>query len=448
MPSSSRTHRAPAASAAGEVPLLHTIWRHFFSDGVVACVWECGDYARNTPEGLLRCARQELRGNGAATVLRWDLPVAIFKSVTMLPTEDELRDTGFDDVGKMTMWPGRGRGRASRPFSTAIGSLFWSVPSSNRGHAFAHDAWHVPDPRKRRQTPHCPPRWRPSDYVAARLRYSVPTEWQCHHTDWDAALTDQLAFALHTSAHDPGDAYGEGALLQTYNQVHLSWGEGMARALFYVNASRAWRDPAPSLSRNRSSAASARARALRAAALEAAARAHAALRAVVAGVPRYARLPVVQLRPDARNEPSQLRQRWAARSVERGGVVDVERAARLAARKHLGDTEDLGTFRPAEARPTAEAWPGDSDGLGPRTRCNVSIHEVNFRSMGSLLGPVGGACWPLPSRTQSDAPWICDKSDVYADGCDAEGNSTHVHIRDGKVHKRSAGVRDFATGKE
>ena len=90
MPSSSRTHRAPAASAAGEVALLHTIWRHFFSDGVVARVWECGDYARNTPEGLLRCARQELRGNGAATVLRWDLPVAIFKSVTMLPTEDEL----------------------------------------------------------------------------------------------------------------------------------------------------------------------------------------------------------------------------------------------------------------------------------------------------------------------------------------------------------------------
>jgi len=276
---------------------LHEVWKHFTSDGVVARVWECdnpaGGYSTLSPKGLQRCAQAEQsRVSGAASVLRWDVPVRLFCSTRTLPTEDELAAATSKGLRAIGRFPtGESSPKSSRPFSSACGSLFWDVRADDRGVSFAHDAWHVSNKSKPR-TKDCGEQ-SPAEYVASRLKGGSPWKWhQCHHSDWDAMLQDQMAWTMHTLILSHGSTCDS----EVYNQVHLSWNgttrsesaRTQIRALFYVNESAG----RYSMSRNQSGA-------WHAAALDAAARAYHKVRVVVSDPDSpYFQLPVVQIRPD------------------------------------------------------------------------------------------------------------------------------------------------------
>ena len=148
-----------------------------------------------------QCGAAERRSAGrmlAATVLRWDVPVALFGGGrTRLPTEAERRDPRLQ--GELC---GCGGHRIS---SSAIGWIFDDVPTKRRGIGFPHDAW-VVDASDTRGGPRCPRGTAPGDadssqYVSRRFRllqgrHSEPDfEHGCWGSfDWNQTLGLQTAW--------------------------------------------------------------------------------------------------------------------------------------------------------------------------------------------------------------------------------------------------------------
>ena len=471
----------PGAGADDSLALaLALARRHFASDGVLARVWSaeagCFWYAAHTEDGLRRCASRQLRGRlGAASILRWDVPVEVAMRTAFVPTEDELLSShepsgvargGGSFVGLHGQWV-----HGSRPAAFAFGSLFWNVSFERRGYAYAHDAEHTAEDHPTRSYDRrCRPNRSPAEYLSERLMYGYkePRLWQCHHDEWEAMLREHSAYALHAAALRH---------CAEYNQAHLSWEAPRtahgARALFYVNDSMRWllpergkagQAPPPTvptvpqtarligtpehwprsttaaggggggMSRhhNRRSRSTpllpnklSRSRALQDAALDAAARAYYAVRFVREHVAGYEGIPIVQLILDPPCDAKPLLQRLAAPPRARAwtrGRSSGESPRRL----DVPSVSDL-VFRPPP-RPTEAAasagtdggtarWLGDTDGLGPRTRCNVSIVKMvlgpddrNFPNFGELWGAENASCWPLPESFQT--PGVSYQRDV------------------------------------
>ena len=422
-----RGARAVAMPSAASIA-----WHHFLhGDGVVARRWECHSYATDTVGGLERCARQERsKSNAAGSILRWDAPSNTWMSIETVPTEKELAADNFRGVGKF----GLPTASSSRPVAMAFGSLFWakSVPRHRRGYGYPHDAWYTAESTPQPREKECPPDWRSADYVAGKLSNWDPRKWQCHHADWNKVMADYSAWAMHTAAVAPEGCMG-------HNQVHLSWQEDEIDALFYVNASNHYTPGSIGTMAISSGAVNETLRRdartlplLHAAALEAAARAQEKLQHVVARVNGYARKPIVQLLLDAkcgvaaRGGAKHMLDRIAVLADVRRGAVhapvhapvdamgvpppDVA-AQRLQAHPHLRTFAEsaaappfqapvgAGAFRtPFERTVRTRGWLGDVDGLGPRTRCNLTILVATFGVSGRQLGPTGGSCWPRPNR--------------------------------------------------
>lgn len=209
--------------------------------------------------------------HGPASLLRWDLPLAIFApdscpcAACHCPRED---------------LPG------------AIGLLFRELPPERHAFAFAHDGF-TDDPKERRKpcdyarlgrghgdaedasqrrqqaVPHARTQGQPAAaprrvaaraYAAARLaamrrgrrateRLLSEGDWSCYHRGVEDAVRWQREFALALSLQQPSSSTSirpvdrsqrrwlcPSAALGAYNQLHVSWNRSMLAAVFYVNA--------------------------------------------------------------------------------------------------------------------------------------------------------------------------------------------------------------------
>ncbi len=253
-------------------------------DGVVIRLWECTlglclghavkpnnvDPAANPRKFLEECsAREHARASRPASVLRWDLPAALFVNgrctdpatigvdrrvdspVQRIVNHDGYVTTGF--TGHNVTGAG-------------VGMIFGPLKRRRRIAAFGHDAWtftHKKSGTNRKAAmPACPSRRPSSAYADARwAARSAPTafergspqhvaaaykwgfantSWNCYHKDWERAFDDQRAFALRLAAAGEATLGGGGRAEcsiwgSLYNQVHITWNGSDVRALFYVN---------------------------------------------------------------------------------------------------------------------------------------------------------------------------------------------------------------------
>ena len=223
------------------------------------------------------CISPEMsREFGPASMLRWDLPNAIFNGGRCVsPAPYERSD--FPAVParyKSSVTPD---GYMVNGFvghnvtSAGVGWIFGNVPLSARGGAFGHDAWTsdytrsgtsstVYGPSTLSQCQTSPDGHGSADYAAARLaarsktfRDFVPGSaqhraaaykwgfvnrtWNCYHgaSAWERAFDDQRAYALLVAKRKeelPGECSIWGSL---YNQIHFSWKASDLAAIFYVN---------------------------------------------------------------------------------------------------------------------------------------------------------------------------------------------------------------------
>ena len=364
------------------------------------------------------------------------VPIEVIHRVSFVPTEAELAAhpaagarlgmsaAGGAGIGRHSPWI-----RGSRPASFAFGALFWNVSSDRRGYAYAHDAEHSAQGHPRREFDRrCPSSWSPSSYLSTRMRYGYhhPRLWQCHHSSWQAMLRDHTALALQSAAL--------GGCTE-YNQAHLSWetpGLHGAKALFYVNDSFRWsglqsssgggggssprgnRPPQPTIARHlarltstpehwpssttKTHEAAARSAALHAAALDVAKRALERVSYVQRHVVGYEALPIIQLRLDSPCSARPLLQRLAAGP----DTADGRRAARLAF---------ISAASPSI--PAADGWLGDTDAIGPRSRCNLTILKAVLVSLcdtrGSSLDPCTHSLIPASPCVSAPSPLGVDR---------------------------------------
>jgi hypothetical protein len=398
-------------------------WRALFRSGVVARVWECPEYSTDTITGLLQCAESESEGHhAAASLLRWDVPITTWGSTEMIPTEAELTP---QRIGRFeSFWP---RGNASRPHQMKIGSLFFDVPSHRRGFAYAHDAWRVVKADSEERM--CDPA-RTSTYIWQKLQSQErgggpPRMWHCAHLDWDAMLRDYGAWSLFVAARDRPTAE-----IQGHNQIHLSWNATQVSALFYLNESWRWHDAEP---------------ALLAAALDSAQRAHDKLRYVLwrAAQPallacssacsssapctrspacssshgrlmQLSGLPILQMRID--RQYRSLLERFSI-VAQQSPQPSTPLPDMVALRDHQRTFQSAArTSMPPKHFERPKLWLGDTDAIGPKRRCHVTIYQARFVRRGVQLGQSNASCWPLPEPgTSVDAwprePWRID--DIY-----------------------------------
>lgn len=261
----STSPEAASAIAAAEM------FSHFLGNsGVVLRVWECNELdgaPGMTPETntqmwlkspvphldrgtqlLFDCAASELtrhsRFAGAASLLRYDVPVALWHGGRRVAAEDQAGDMPRD---RYAHW---------RVLHTRLGFVFHSfhtVPSLARGSAVPHDAWGVDRNQSDLTGLLCPANWSSAQYVAARRDYHKrgkmwpPWPFNCRYADWGEMLKAQAAFTLDQAARPSamreiwaqreGDVRWCGSGIRAYNQVHLRWHARSVRALFYVNDS-------------------------------------------------------------------------------------------------------------------------------------------------------------------------------------------------------------------
>jgi hypothetical protein len=265
-------------------------------DGIALRLLECSMACTNTlgvdvkkvRGGALRtrisekeCIEVELaRRNRPASVLRWDLPLAIFNGGRCvsraaferhghLPESTTVDTDGFVTKGFV----------GHNVTASGIGWVLGELPRRKRGGAFGHDAWtfnfrqagaafrqvgagsaasaplktcaEMSDPEalrrnsaayaaarlasRQRSSAHVPGSLQ---QVAAGYKWGfVNTSWNCYHKpgDWEGAFAQQKAFA-ELVAERQGTLDGECSIWGSlYNQVHVSWNASDLRAIFYVN---------------------------------------------------------------------------------------------------------------------------------------------------------------------------------------------------------------------
>lgn len=220
------------------------------------------------------CIELEMkRRDRPASVLRWDLPLAIFNGgrcvspapyerTQHLPEATAITTDGFITNGFI----------GHNVTSSGIGWVLGDVPRRRRGGAFGHDAWTfnyklsgTGDPEaklhERAALHQCTEsdgqsnkvyaetrmasRRRPFGYapgslhqLAASYKWGlVNTSWNCYHghRDWEGAFADQRAFAMLLAAKQETLADECSIWGSLYNQVHLSWNASDIRAIFFVN---------------------------------------------------------------------------------------------------------------------------------------------------------------------------------------------------------------------
>ena len=225
------------------------------------------------------CVSPEMsRDLGPASLLRWDLPNAIFnggRCVSPAPYERvdfpavpaHFKSSVTPDGYMVNGFVGH------NVTSAGVGWIFGGVPLRARGGAFGHDAWtpdytrsgtfstvHGPSTLSLCQPQHESGGNRSADYAEARLAARSQTfrnfapgsaehraatykwgfvngTWNCYHdaSAWERAFDDQRAYALLVAKRKeelPGECSIWGSL---YNQIHFSWKASDLNAIFYVN---------------------------------------------------------------------------------------------------------------------------------------------------------------------------------------------------------------------
>ena len=222
------------------------------------------------------CIDKELaRRLKPATLLRWDLPNAVFNAGRCVTPAFYERGR-YPDAQKMTPDGYIVKGFIGHNVSAmGVGWVFGDVAEHKRGGAFGHDAWtsnhlisrttHLSKQAAKlehagRSSMHPCGEHSSSAYAAARLaardtpfdRFPTGsaqhraaaykwgfanTSWNCYHraTDWERAFDDQRAYALRIAERNetlPGECSIWGSL---YNQIHMSWNVSDLKAIFYIN---------------------------------------------------------------------------------------------------------------------------------------------------------------------------------------------------------------------
>jgi hypothetical protein len=225
------------------------------------------------------CVEEELaRKLKPASLLRWDLPNAIFNGGRCVSPAWYERSR-FPDASKMTPDGYLVKGFLGHNVSaTGVGWVFGDIAQHKRGGAFGHDAWtsnYLISGTKHSSKEgvklegagkHSMDRCdyarvhSSGDYAAARLtaremhfdRFPSGTpphraaaykwgfansSWNCYHgaDDWEGAFSDQRAYAVRIAERSealPGGCSIWGSL---YNQIHLSWNTSDLKAIFFVN---------------------------------------------------------------------------------------------------------------------------------------------------------------------------------------------------------------------
>ena len=301
------------------------------------------------------CVTIELaRRNRPASLLRWDLPTAIFNAGRCtIPAHNEK--TRFPIVAsKMTddgYYPWGFTGH--EVVQTGVGWIFHPVAKRKRGGGFGHDAWTFNyklsgtknNARMADRLPLEPCRvargkatHTSSAYATARLaarsasrgydpgspqQIAAAFKWEFANStmncywppaDWERALEDQRTYAMLLARKKHILAEECSIWGSLYNQMHLSWNRSDLAAIFFVNDTlTAWKGPRPRV---------ARARRAQAAAQRAFEDAVAAQRAVATLVGQV--VPVVQYRVAedecADGQPLARRLRQAATATEKSGL--------------------------------------------------------------------------------------------------------------------------------
>lgn len=210
-----------------------------------------------------------------ASLLRWDLPKAIFNSgrcVNPAPYEHSR----FPHVSVITDYGYFDRGFIGHDVSAAGIGWVLGGPFRRRGGAFGHDAWtfnyrlsgtkHSAKLAERPPLAACRGAMKHSStaYAAARLAarhmefgehaFGSPqqvaaafklgfanTSWNCYHppNSWEDAFADQRAYAHLLAARGLSASGFLGDMCSIwgslYNQVHVSWNISDVLAIFYVN---------------------------------------------------------------------------------------------------------------------------------------------------------------------------------------------------------------------
>ena len=219
------------------------------------------------------CIEVEMkRKDRPASMLRWDLPMAIFNGGRCVSPAPYERAQHMPEVAAITADGFITSGFVGHNVTASgIGWVLGDIPKRKRGGAFGHDAWTfnyklsgTGDPEaklhERAALSVCSgedggsaayaaarlqARRHPSDHPAGSLRQRaasykwgfVNTSLNCYHgqRDWEGAFADQRAYAMLLAAKDEtldGECSIWGSL---YNQVHLSWNSSDIRAIFFVN---------------------------------------------------------------------------------------------------------------------------------------------------------------------------------------------------------------------
>ena len=282
------------AAVQDAVARLNNRW--IGDEGLVVRLFECSMACTNTgvdakgkPRGFAsrkrggvlltkvherKCLETELaRRNRPASLLRWDLPLAVFNGGRCVnpasyergtwPEETNVTDDGFITQGFV----------GHNVTAAGIGWVYGDVPKRKRGGAFGHDSWTFNFRREFNDksggsdseldrcevsrsgssstdyaTARLAARRRPSSayrpgslqQIAAGYKWGfVNSSWNCYHSgkNWEGAFADQKAFALqlaeqHEETTLSGDCSIWGSL---YNQIHVSWNASDLRAIFFVN---------------------------------------------------------------------------------------------------------------------------------------------------------------------------------------------------------------------
>ena len=271
-----------AQQAASEAAAAQLRRRFLGAQGVVMHLFECAlagciGHGREPNSFFERCVRLEtssiektkedkLQTTRAASLLRWDLPAALFlggRCTSPAATERHLypplRSSSSREWFKPDAFSWRSEGFSGHNVTQAgVGWVFKSVPDAQRGVAFSHDAWTADTSRRQRCAPsrsdtpeytrayatarlaatmaaHAPandaarPNAMPKAVQLARggldanaessqpphplqqmsdtfRREFVKSQWNCFHTDWEAALAAQRAYVAAAVGVAPSSA--------------------------------------------------------------------------------------------------------------------------------------------------------------------------------------------------------------------------------------------------
>ena len=213
-------------------------------------------------------AGRSSRTTRPASLLRWDVPAALFAGGRCTsPVAEELSYHSRHLHNNQTTLVRDGF-FGHNVSQTGVGWILGELPTYRHGASFGHDAWEfapsrINPPAGRQCTAYSDhgatyaearlnatrpvdrnvSSWNELQAAATRYKAFVSSRWNCVHGDWEGALADQRSYASLVAAEyaasssqfsTPSTAecslYGS-----LYNQVHASWNRSHIRAIFYVN---------------------------------------------------------------------------------------------------------------------------------------------------------------------------------------------------------------------